>query len=345
VKLLALMTLAAIPCMTAPAATVTVTITGTTGQIRVGEGPIFGHKSYTVIPPGELFQLTCTFDEEKGSQKISEVSDVAITQSEIEYTDLNSLGISATLQIGSGFWEFGSAKHAQVTLKTSSTAKSEQLLFSTSPVNRVSVQIVPGKGSFWPKSGDWRASFTSSPLDGSTASFSADNDRVSAAGSLVPSSIVVSGVDIDGQWLRSTPVRDGERQWQLAHVSPSGGYIVEQVTRTIRGVRADGSAISPSFVKYWQAWPVPAGSGAPIDAVDNLPAPVGGTGEDNVSAIARFYEGLRLPPGFARGGSPFAGERLASTIDPNLPTAAATLPVVTNVTVQFGPAQSTGATR
>jgi hypothetical protein len=43
----------AILSATARAATITVTITGTTGEIRVGEGPIFGNRSYTLIPPGD----------------------------------------------------------------------------------------------------------------------------------------------------------------------------------------------------------------------------------------------------------------------------------------------------
>ncbi len=144
-------------------------------------------------------------------------------------------------------WEFGSSTRSQVVLKTSATGKSEQFVFTTQAgSNRISAQIVPGKGGYWPKNGDWRASFTSGPLDGSTASFSADNDRVSAQGSLIPATITVTGVDIDGQWLRYATTAGGERKWQLAHASPRGGYIVEQVTRTIFGTRADGSPITPS---------------------------------------------------------------------------------------------------
>jgi hypothetical protein len=347
VKLSALLILVAILSPAALAATVTVTITGTTGEIRVGEGPIFGHKSYTVIPPGELFQLTYTFDEGKGKQTVSEVRDGTIAQSQIEYTTLSSSEASATLQIGSGFWEFGAAAHAEVVLKTSAGGQSEQFTYTASPSNRVSAHIVPGKSCYWPKSGDWRASFISSPLDGSTASFSADNDRVSAKGSLVPQTIVVTGVDIDGQWLRSTTSPGGDTKWQLAHASPRGGYIVEQVTRTIRGAKADGSALSPSLVRYWQAWPVSAGSDAPADPVDNFLNWVmpGSTGEDNISAIARFYEGLQLPAGFARDSTPYAGGRLASTVDPNLSTTDATLPVLTNLTALFGTARGAQATR
>jgi hypothetical protein len=211
VKLAAFILTAAIFSTTAGAATITVTITGTTGEIRVGEGPIFGHRSYTLIPPGDPFSLTYTFDEEKGKQTISELSNGLISQSEIENTKLSSPGTSATLQIGRAVWEFGSSIRSQVVMKTSATSKSEQFVYvAQAGGNRVSAQIVPGKGGYWPKNGDWRASFTSGPLDGSTASFAADKDRVSASGSLTPLTIAVAGVDIDGQWLCYATNPDGK---------------------------------------------------------------------------------------------------------------------------------------
>ena len=74
---------AALPATARPA-TIVVTITGTTGEIKVGEGPIFGHSSYQKIPPGDPFVLTYTFDDEKGKQAISGTSGDTITQSEIE---------------------------------------------------------------------------------------------------------------------------------------------------------------------------------------------------------------------------------------------------------------------
>jgi hypothetical protein len=342
VKPAAFFILAAALSTTAGAATITVIITGTTGEIRVGEGPIFGHKSYQLIPAGDPFVLTYTFDEEKGKQSISEVSENLITQSEIENSASSSPGINATLQIGSAVWEFGPATDSQVMLKTSATGRSEQFVFKTrSGGNQVSAQIVPSKGSYWPKNGDWRAGFTSSSLAGSTASFSTDNGSVSAEGSLSPSTIAVSGVDIDGQWLRFTTTAGGpglaswERKWQLAHASPRGGAIVEQVTRTILGTKSDGSPITPSVVKYWQAWQVPAGSNAGDNAIGTLADPIlsGSTGEESISTVARFYEGLTLPPAFGVGNSPYA--RLSSTTDPKLSTDCATLPVTTNTKLQF----------
>ena len=337
-KLASLILIAAMFSAAAGAATITVTITGTTGEIRVGEGPIFEHRSYTLIPPGEPFSLTYTFDDEKGKQTISELSNGLISQSEIENTGLSSPGTSATLQIGRSVWEFGSSIKSQVVMNTSANSKSEQFVYvAQAGGNRVSARIVPGKGGYWPKNGDWRASFTSGPLDGSTASFAADNDRVSASGSLTPITIGVAGVDIDGQWLRYAINPGSEGKWQLAHASHRGGYIVERVTRTILGTRADGSPITPSSVTYWQAWQVPAGTDAPANASDSLSnaALAGSTGEESVTAIARFYEGLILPPAFGAGNSPYAGERLSSTTDPNLSTSRATLPVVTSSTQKF----------
>jgi hypothetical protein len=315
--------------------TITVTITGTTGEIRVGEGPIFGHRSYTLIPPGDPFVLTYFFDEEKGKQSIQEVNDGLITQSQIESTDLSSPGLSATLQIGKETWEFGASKRSQVQLKTSATSKSQQIVFVTQAGgNRVSAQIVPGKGGFWPKNGDWRSSFTSGPLEGSSASFAADNDRVSAQGSLVPETIEVRGVDLDGQWLRFKGTAAG-RSWELAHASPHGGYIVEQVNLSTVGTSPDGSPITPSHVQYWQAWKVAAGATAPIEAAAGVTTAPVGSGEATISAVARFYEGLILPSTFAVGNSPYADGRLSSTTDPNLSTHNATLPAETRTQLQL----------
>jgi hypothetical protein len=318
----------------AGAATVTVTITGTTGEIHVGEGPIFGHSSYQVIPSGMPFVLTYKFDEDKGKQTVPEIEKGLITQSQIESTPGSSPGVSANLQIGSDVWEFGSATRSQVVLKTSENGKSADYSFVSAGGNRVTAKIVPAKGGYWPKNGDWRSSFTTE-LDGSTASFAEDNDRVSAHGALIPASITVSGVDIDGQWLSAAT--EGTKKWQLGHPSPKGGYIVEEVTRTLVGERPDHSAVTPASVTYWQAWQVPAGAASVSDAAPTFSdtSLAGASGEENISAVARFYEGLALPPSFAPGNSPYAGERLSSTTDPELSTQCATLPVIVNSKQHF----------
>ena len=60
---------------------------------------------------------------------------------------------------------------SQVTLKTSASDDSEQTVFATQAgSNHVSAQVVPAKGGYWPKTGDWRSSFTSTSLEGSTDS-------------------------------------------------------------------------------------------------------------------------------------------------------------------------------
>ena len=318
---------------TAEAATITITITGVTGDIRVGEGPIFEHSSYQKIPPGAPFSLTYTFDDEKGKQSVPGASGDLLTESTVENTALSSPGTNAVLQIGTAVWEFGASTRSQLALKTAAGSPGEEIVYTQGGGNRISAQITPAKGGYWPRNGDWRSSFTATAIDGSTASFAADNDRVSARGSLLPSAIVVSGVDLDGQWLRLMR----EHGWQLAHPSPKGGYIVEQVTRNIVGTRADGSPVTPGHVQYWQAWLVPAGQNAPEDATEVFSDALfaGGAGEDNVTAVARFYEALALPSTFAVGNSAFADKLLSATVDPMLSTASATLPVAVNMTLHF----------
>jgi hypothetical protein len=321
------------------ASTITVTISGVTGEIRVGEGPMFGHPSYQNIPPGAPFSLTYSFNEEMGQQSLSASSGKLITSSSIQNAVSTSPGTNAVLRIGDALWEFGPAAHAEVTLNTAAGKQGEHIVFTTQARgNRVSAEIVPGKSGYWPKNGDWRASFVATSLGGSTASFSADNDRVSAKGSLVPESIMVAGVDLDGQWLQAVPANTtGDRTWQLAHASPKGGYIIQEVTRTILRVVHGESAVTPSSVRYWQAWQILPGADVPHDATDSfsLPEQAGGSGEDNVTAIARFYEGVKLPPSFAPGDSPYAGGRLSSLKDPDLSTSSATLPVTEHVTLRF----------
>jgi hypothetical protein len=202
-------------------------------------------------------------------------------------------------------------------LNTAPGSRSADFQYTSQAGNRISAQIAPAKGGYWPKNGDWRSSFTATVLDGSTASFAADNDRVSASGKLVPAAITVSGVDLDGQWLRATP----ERTWQLAHASPAGGYVVAEITRIIRGTRADGSPITPASVRYWHAWRIPAGGNAPEQAGDDFAGtpPAGSKGEEYVTVAGRFFEGLHLPQSFDSG--------LSSTIDPGLSTVRGTLPI------------------
>ena len=329
---------------TARASIITVTITGTTSGVEIGEGPIFGYSSYQKIPDGKAFTLIYTFDDTKGRGGISRSNGGIITQSEIEDAGSSSPGTNATLQIGRAVWEFGASTDSQVKLNTASNIKSLQILFSNpGSGNRVSSYICPAKSTYWPRNGDWRADFTASSLGGSTGSFSANNGSVSAKGSLIPSTIAVTGVHVDGQWLAYTTTAGGpglanwQRQWHLAQASPRGGYVLQQVTRTIIGTKPDGSPLMPSSIQYWEAWRVPAGSQVTVPATDNFvnTAPAGSTGSDTVFATARFYEGLILPSTFAAGSSPYAASPLSSTTDPILSTSNATLPVTAEATLRF----------
>ena len=280
-------------------------------------------------PTCTSFTLTYIFDDAKGNSSISQTSGNLIVQSGVENTASSSPGTNATLQIGSAVWEFGASIASHIKLNTSPNARADQFVFLTpARNNRVSADIRPAPGGYWPRNGDWRAGFTASSLNDSTGSFSADNDRVSAQGDLAPSAITVIGADLDGQWLGYTTTAGGpglanwERQWHLAEVSPKGGYVVQQVTRTILGTRPDGAAMMPSSIKYWEAWRVPAGSRVKVPATDNFVngIPPGSSGSDSVSATARFYEGLTLPSSFAADNSPYAASRLSSASDPILST-------------------------
>ena len=331
-------------CFTsATASTIRVAITGTTNGVYVEEGPIFGHSSYEHIPDGTPFTLIYTFDDNKGNEKILAVSGGIITESEIEETALAAPGTNAILQIGDATWEFGRSTHSSARLNTSPDKRRYELAFATpARGNQISAVIQPTKVGFWPKNADWRASFMATSLMDSTAEFSADNGRVSARGHLLPLTLTVSGVDLGEQWLRYVTIAGSQnsaswkRQWRLAHPSPKGGYIVQEVTRTLTGAQSAGLAITSNKVRYWEAWRIPPQSVDATDAVDIFEASAygAGSGIDTFSATARFYEDLSLPAGFALSQSLYAGSILSSNSDPYLETNHATLPVITVATMQ-----------
>jgi hypothetical protein len=72
-----------------------------------------------------------------------------------------------------------------------------------------------------------------------------------------------------------------------------------------------------------------------LDDLRRIRALAGSTGDESMSAVARFYEGLILPPAFAVGNSPYRG--CARVVDDRseLSTSSATLPVVTSSTQKF----------
>ena len=112
-------------------------------------------------------------------------------------------------------------------------------------------------------------------------------------------------------------------QWKLAKKSKIGGQIVQHITTT------DTSGEQRN--DYWEASQVPAKSkftvyhGTFLDIDDMFKDPAGWT----VHAEARFYEGLQLPGSFITNNPNTAAHELPSTTqNPNLPTDAATDPVV-----------------
>lgn len=91
-------------------------------------------------------------------------------------------------------------------------------------------------------------------------------------------------------------------QWMLGHPSPKGGWIIQYV------ITNDGT-------KFYEAWEVPAGS----RFTKTYPDPEDDTflisSGSAVGASARFYEGLKLPADFTKGGAPNAGELFSTTKD------------------------------
>jgi hypothetical protein len=303
----------------------------------VEEGPIFGYSSYQHIPDGTPFTLVYTFDDHKGRERILASDNGLITESEIANTTLDSPGTNAVLQIGEATWEFGMSTRSSAKLNTSRIEKRYELNYATpARDNHIVVVIQPMKDAFWPANADWRASFMATSLLGNAGEFSADNGRVAARGHLLPSTLTISGIDLAGQWLSYTKVAgDPESshwrlKWHLAQPSREGGYIVEETTRTFIGIPSAGSATISTKERYWRALKVPAQSSEATDAMKFYEKGVPGTGggTETINATARFYEGLVLPQEFSVGRSSNAGSVPSSTIDPNLGTNHATLPVI-----------------
>ena len=108
-------------------------------------------------------------------------------------------------------------------------------------------------------------------------------------------------------------------EWVLRTNSPSGGWIVQQVTIT--------TSRTSDPITYWEALEVKPGSNRPASpnsAYDdrfiiqnNI---FGNIITYTYSTEARFYEGLQLPNSFIAGSLPRrAGDLHATEINPNLP--------------------------
>lgn len=101
--------------------------------------------------------------------------------------------------------------------------------------------------------------------------------------------------------------------WRLSQPSQSGGFIVQEITRTL--------ASGANYMHYWEAWEVKANKSVTIYYAsfgrDDMFR--GGPSGSFVFAQARFYEGLSLPSSFVPYSVPAAGILPATFINPNLP--------------------------
>jgi hypothetical protein len=125
--------------------------------------------------------------------------------------------------------------------------------------------------------------------------------------------------------------------WQLSEPSPTGGYIVQQITGSINGID-NGQPFSTPY-SFWEAWQVPAGSQTSTPCSDQFhvnPRPDNtATGTDSVTATASFYEGLTLPPDFIPNGDPLSGGVPSTDTNPDLSPDDATPPVIRNWSTNF----------
>lgn len=336
--------LAAILAPAVHAAVVRVTITGTVDRLDISEGPVFGYRSKQPLPPSLPFILTYTFDDQKGETTLESADTGRLVGSGQHGSRAASPGVSAVLQVGEAFWEFGDSTDAEVTVRITDADSSLKIRYDTADRdNWVSSAIVPDRGASWTLSGDWRQSFYADRVKSQPASFSIDNGTVSARGTLIPSTLRVDGIDLRGQALDARasgelPLSWPAREWRLAVAPPGGGYVVEQITQTAIGsIAANSAPIAPLTVTYWVAWSVAPGatmSTPPGESFVNA-YPPGSTGKLTIEASARFYDGLTLPPGFRAGAVKFAAAGLSSESNPHLDTEHATLPITLNTTFSF----------
>jgi hypothetical protein len=169
-----------------------------------------------------------------------------------------------------------------------------------------------------------------------TAAFSyafasrAQSNAEAAADSRTLSYETVSGPEFfpDGGW-------DLRIKWHLSEPSSEGGWIVQEIKYRLDYLGTDRVPLVQE-AHYWEAWRIEPGkstTSSPLWWDDRRGADVKGTAVSirySVTANARFYEGLQLPPSFRPGSVESAGALPATTIRPNLPLRGATAPVVRN---------------
>jgi hypothetical protein len=141
---------------------------------------------------------------------------------------------------------------------------------------------------------------------------------------------------------------DDEIQWKLSHPSKEGGYIVQHIQVDAQVTDLAGNAIPhPGGINgldYWEAWRVEPGSDVTVygakgeyDDVFRVSSAGPGThGVVEITAQARFYEGLTLPSDFVPMNPATAAGALPSTaVDPQLWLRPSSAPVNRSYTVSW----------
>jgi hypothetical protein len=199
------------PLQMADAATVTTTITGTVAAGTDVTG-VFGFPPNTRLA-GQSFKLVFTFDDTKGTQSISDSAGVPCG-SAINNTAASNPG-TATLQIGTGTWSFGTvANTTQTSFATRIAGKcgsyegGGSAEYSVADVigatgvgigDNLIINIDPATGTVLTTDYNWEDAFSNSQLADLSNSFlifwgaSATGQLYSASGQLTPTSITVSG--------------------------------------------------------------------------------------------------------------------------------------------------------
>ncbi len=130
------------------------------------------------------------------------------------------------------------------------------------------------------------------------------------------------------------------RFWRLSAPSESGGHIVQKVTTVSTLTYAQGASVSRTTTQ-WEAWSVDPGASGPTPSATDV-FKIRWVGSDvvrarvDITASARFYEGLTtLPSTFRVGGAEGSGMLPSTYVDPRLSTDGATDPVVIQYTLEW----------
>lgn len=108
-------------------------------------------------------------------------------------------------------------------------------------------------------------------------------------------------------------------RWKLTRPAWSAGWVVQQVDMDVNSLHCNDSVKERVLLTYWEAWPVAAGASAPNPAHDLWREPNHGVSKGGWRWFgeARFYPGVRLPPGMTPNNpDTFAGSLPSTTVQP-----------------------------